>query len=73
MKNSKKDKFNKVKYDNEYIKNNYKRMNLLFKPEIAQEIEDYCTSRNISKSQFIAKAALYYINNEIDIEGLKQL
>ena len=67
----KKKKFDKVKYDNEYIKNNYKRINLLLKPEIAEEIADYCNSKGISKSQFLAKAALYYIENEIDIEGLK--
>ena len=67
----KKEKFDKVKYNAEYTKNNYKRINIYFEPEIAEEIEDYCNSKGISKKEFLTKAALYYIENEIDIEGLK--
>ena len=71
MSAKKKEKFDKVKYNNEYKKNHYTRFTLLMNPQIAQEIEDYCTSKGISKKDFLTKAALYYINNEIDIEGLK--
>jgi spermidine/putrescine-binding protein len=71
MPSKKEKKFDSVKYNNEYKKNNYKRINIICKPEKAEQIEDYCQYLGMNKSQFLIAAAEYIIDNNIDLNGLK--
>ena len=47
------DKFDKVKYNNQYNKDNYKRFNISVKPEIYEDIKDTAQSLGKSVTQYI--------------------
>ncbi len=49
-------KFNQREYTNEYRKNNYVSICAQVKPELKQQIDDYCKDNNISKSEFLRLA-----------------
>lgn len=61
-------KFNKAEYDKNYLKNHYKRINILCKPVDADLIADYCNDNGInSKSAYIIACCKYCIDNNIDV------
>jgi len=49
-------KFDKIKYNGEYNKKNYKRVMAWVNPSIAARVDDYCTAEGISKAEFIRRA-----------------
>lgn len=43
----------KKKANNEWVKRNYKRINLALSFEDYKKVEDYCIKNNLSKNKFI--------------------
>lgn len=66
---SKENKFNQSKYIQQYIKDKYTECKLRLKPIESEKIEAYCKSNNLAKSRFFINAALYIIDNNIDISA----
>lgn len=60
-------KFDKVKYNNEYNSRNYKKMTLTLKPDDIQTIDNYVDDIGMSKAKFIIACCRYCIENNIDI------
>lgn len=55
-------------YDQQYLKNHYKRINILCKPGDRKLIDDYCTDNGInSKSAYIIACCRYCIDNNINV------
>lgn len=50
------EKFNATKYKNEFAKAHYKRFAADIKPDLKQDIDDYCADMRISKSEFLRRA-----------------
>ena len=46
-------KFNKVKYDNQYIKEHYKQMKIAVKPDIYEDIKEYAMIEGKTVTQYI--------------------
>ena len=63
--------FDKKKYDAEYKKINYIKPTVRFKPDLYQEIANYCEWNMMSINEFINSAAAYIIKENIDIKGYK--
>lgn len=57
------EKFNQVKYTNDYQKKHYTRITITPKKEIADAINKYCEDNGINRSQLIIKAVMEYIEN----------
>lgn len=68
---SKDNKFNETVYKNAYNKSHYTNCSLRLKPDVMKKINDYCTQNHISKNNFFASAALYVIDNNIDISSFQ--
>ena len=62
-------KFDKVKYNNEYNSRNYKKMTMTLKPDDIDIIDNYVSKLGISKAKFIIAACKYCIDNNIDISN----
>jgi len=59
-------------YNTAYQKKNYKKMNVLCKPEIFDKIESFCKDMEISKAKFVQLACLYVINNDLFSEIVQE-
>lgn len=61
--------FDKIKYDNEYIKNNYDTYQMTFKKGKKAELQKIATNSKIKLSELI-KLALneYFENHDIDFK-----
>lgn len=62
-------KFNQSVYAREYNKIHYTTCKLQLKPDISQKIEDFCKREGISKNKFFTFAALYVIDENVDISA----
>ena len=62
-------KFDKTVYNNAYNKAHYTNCSLRIKPEISAKIDDYCAKNSISKNQLFVRAALYIIDQNVDISA----
>lgn len=59
--------FDKKTYDKAYNKAHYTQCKLWVKNDISEQITAFCKSQGISKNQFFIRAALYIIDNNVDI------
>lgn len=59
--------FNQEVYKNAYNKKNYSNVGLRIRHEKAQKIADFCEKNGYSKNDFFIRAALYIIDNNIDL------
>lgn len=67
MSENKESKFNKVKYDNDFQKNNYDRINLLVKKGKKEELKIHCSKFGYkSLNDFINKAVNEKIARDLD-------
>lgn len=67
MSENKESKFNKVKYDNDFQKNNYDRINLLVKKGKKEELKEHCSKFGYkSLNDFINKAVNEKIARDLD-------
>lgn len=67
MSENKESKFNKVKYDNDFQKNNYDRINLLVKKGKKEELKAHCRKFGYkSLNDFINKAVNEKIARDLD-------
>lgn len=67
MSENKESRFNKVKYDNEFQKNNYDRINLLVKKGKKEELKEHCGKYGYkSLNDFIAQAVNEKIERDLD-------
>ena len=64
-------KFNQSKYIQAYIKEKYTECKLRLKPVESEKIDSFCKSQGIAKSRFFINAALYIIDNNIDITSFQ--
>lgn len=48
----------------EYKKNHYAHLSCYIKPELKQEIDNYCADKGISKSEFLRQAIEIMKNNK---------
>ncbi len=58
---------NDKKYIQKYIKDHYIECKVRLKPDISDKINAFCTARGVSKNKLFVDAALYIIENNIDI------
>lgn len=65
------DKFNKTKYDNDYIKSNYTECKVRFRPREAAVLSEYSANLGISKNALLQKCLVYCYNEMIDVSGVK--
>lgn len=63
--------FNKQKYDQEYVKTNYKTITVRTRRDLWLKIDDYCKYNGVSYNDFFKNAAKYIIDEKIDIKGYK--
>ncbi|MDE5577757.1 MAG: hypothetical protein K2J11_10255 [Oscillospiraceae bacterium] len=49
-------KFDKNQYNSNYSKKHYKNFSIVIKPELKEQIENYCKEENISKAEFLRRA-----------------
>ena len=68
--NEKGSTFNQKEYINDYIKSHYKQFSVKFQQETFNIISDYCKDMKISQNKYMQAAALYCIDNAIDIDEL---
>lgn len=62
--NNKKEKFNPMKYNVEYIKEHYDRITVIAPKGKKQDVMKKAKSKGLSASQYILKAIQYYEDNE---------
>lgn len=65
--------FNQEVYKNAYNKKNYSNVGLRIRPEKAQKIADFCEKNGYSKNDFFVRAALYIIDNNINLSTLDKM
>lgn len=63
--------FDKVKYNYEYNKKNYKRHSINVRPDFDRKIEAYRASQGLSFNDFMIRCANYIITNKIDVSSEK--
>ena len=63
-------KFDKIAYNQEYNKKNYKQLKVEVKHDIYIMIDDYCKDKGISKATLITRACKYIIDNNINIDDI---
>ena len=56
-----------IKATAKYNKENYKTFTVNAKIADYEKIELFCNANNISKAQLLLKAAMYIINNDIEL------
>lgn len=67
MSDNKENKFNKVKYDNDYIKNNYDQVRFTVKKGKKEELKIHCSKFGYkSLNDFINKAVSEKIARDLD-------
>ena len=59
--------FNETVYKQAYNKSHYTNCSLRLKPDIMQKIEYYIDSKGYSKNSFFIQAAMYIIDNNIEL------
>lgn len=64
------DKFNKTKYDNNYIKSNYTECKVRFRSCEAAILSKYSQNLGISKNALLQKCLVYCYNEMIDVSGV---
>ena len=64
-------KFDKQKYDSEYVKNNYTKCSVLCKGKEAEILAKYSQNLGISKSSLLQKCLVYCYNEMIDVSNIK--
>lgn len=57
-------KFNRNEYNTKYQKDHYAHFSTVIKPDIKERIDNYCTDKNISKSEFLRRAIDMFENEE---------
>lgn len=62
--------FDEKKYNQQYKKEHYKRIVIDMKPDTADYITDAAKSMGISRAELLTKAALYIIDNGINIDEI---
>lgn len=65
------DKFNKTKYDNDYIKSNYTQCKVRFRGKEADILSEYSQNLGISKNALLQKCLVYCYNEMIDVSSVK--
>lgn len=50
------EKFDKMAYNKDYTKKNYKQFNTVIKPDLSERINNYCVDMGISKADFLQRA-----------------
>lgn len=65
------DKFNKTKYDNQYIKANYTECKIRFRSKEAAILTEYSENLGISKNALLQKCLVYCYDNYIDVSAVK--
>lgn len=65
------DKFNKTKYDSQYIKANYTECKIRFRNKEAAILSEYSQNLGISKNALLQKCLVYCYNNFIDVSAVK--
>lgn len=68
---SKDNKFNQSVYSNAYNKSHYTERKVRMKPIEWEKINSFCTENNVSLNSLFVRAALYIIDNNIDISAKK--
>lgn len=68
--NESKKEFNQKEYINSYIKSHYKQFGVKFQPDQYNIVSEYCKDVKISQNKYMIAAALYCIDNAIDIDEL---
>lgn len=63
----KENKFDKSKYDQMYIKDNYKRIVMNLRPEYVNYIDSGAKNNNLNRTGFITACINYCIENNIDL------
>ncbi|MCM1224494.1 MAG: ribbon-helix-helix domain-containing protein [Lachnospiraceae bacterium] len=64
-------KFDKTKYKTQYAKQHYKRISIDMKPDTADYITEAAKAMGVSRAELLTKAALYFIDNGIDIDDVE--
>lgn len=64
-------KFDKQKYDTEYVKNNYTKCSVLCRGKEAEILTEYSQNLGISKSALLQKCLVYCYDNYIDVSNVK--
>lgn len=73
MENKSKDKNTKSKeYLKKYLKENYVKPTIRFKPDFYRKIEEYCQWHGLKINEFFSLAAKFIIDEKIDLNGYKQ-
>lgn len=65
------DKFNKTKYDSQYIKVNYTECKIRFRSKEAAILTEYSENLGISKNALLQKCLVYCYENYIDVSRVK--
>ena len=65
------DKFNKTKYDSQYIKANYTECKIRFRSKEAAILSEYSENLGISKNALLQKCLVYCYENYIDVSRVK--
>lgn len=65
------DKFNKTKYDSQYIKANYTECKIRFRNKEAAILTEYSENLGISKNALLQKCLVYCYENFIDVSHVK--
>ena len=63
----KENKFDKNKYDQKYIKDNYKRVVMNLRPHIVNYIDSGAKKNNLNRTAFMTACINYCIHNNIDL------
>lgn len=58
-------------YLKNYLKENYIKPTVRFKPDLYRKIEDYCQWHGLKINEFFNNAAKYIIDEEIDLNRYK--
>lgn len=66
-------KFDETAYKRQFNKDHYKNITLSVKPEIFEQITNFCKDVQISRTEFMINCALYAIDNGLidDIRAYK--
>ncbi len=62
----------RIRANNKYNAKTYKSFTINAKFDEYDKINNYCNSNDISKAQLLLKAAMYCIDNNIDLSAYKK-
>ena len=63
--------FDKNKYDNQYIKENYTECKIRLRAPESAILTEYSQNLNVSKNALLQKCLVYCYNEMIDVSGVK--